>query len=87
MSAWNSSAPIGRIVMKFDIYVFFFLKSVEKIQEFLKCDKNNGDYTCRSIYIYDHISLYSSKNEKFFEKKVVKKIKIYILCSINVFKK
>ena len=30
-SAWNSSAPTGRIYVKFDTRVFFFLRTVEKI--------------------------------------------------------
>jgi len=37
----NNSAPSGRIIMKFNIYVFFE-KSVEKIQVSLKSDKSNG---------------------------------------------
>jgi len=30
-----------------------FRKYVEKIQGSLKSDKNNGNFTCRSMYIYD----------------------------------
>jgi len=40
-SAWNTSAPTGQILMKFEICVVF-RKSLEKIQVSLKSDKNNG---------------------------------------------
>ena len=43
-SAWNNSAPTGRILMKLDISASF-LTSVEKIQDLLKSDKNNGYFT------------------------------------------
>jgi hypothetical protein len=43
--------------MKFDIYI---KKSVEKIQVWLKSDKNNGYFTWRPTYIYDIISQNSS---------------------------
>jgi len=39
-SPWNNSALIGRIFMKFDIFVFF-RKYVEKVNVWLKSDKNN----------------------------------------------
>jgi hypothetical protein len=48
-SAWNNSAPTGRIFMKFDIWVF--RTSVEKIQVSLKSEKLNGCFTWRPIYI------------------------------------
>jgi hypothetical protein len=60
-SARNSSPLTGRIFMKFDIVrLFFFEKSVERIQNVLKSDKNNGSFTWRPRYIDDHISLSSS---------------------------
>jgi len=37
-----------------------FRKSVESLQDSLKCDKNNGHFTWRPIYIFDHTSLSSS---------------------------
>jgi hypothetical protein len=40
LSAWNNSAPTGRIFMIFDIRLFFE-ESVEKIQVSLKSDKLN----------------------------------------------
>ena len=47
-SAWNNSAPTGRIFMKFDISVFFE-KYVEKIPVSLNFDKNNGYFTRRPV--------------------------------------
>ena len=44
LSAWNNSAPTGRIFVKFDIRVFF-RKSIEKIQDSLKSDHNNRYFT------------------------------------------
>jgi hypothetical protein len=43
-SAWNNSAPTGRIFMKFDIRGFFE-NLFEIIQVSLKSDKNNGYFT------------------------------------------
>ena len=40
LSAWENSAPTGRIFLKLDIWVFL-KKAVEKIQVQLKSDKNN----------------------------------------------
>jgi hypothetical protein len=54
LSAWNSWASTGRIFMKFDIWVFLG-KSVEKIQVSLELDKNNGYFTWRPLYVFDHI--------------------------------
>jgi len=39
----------------------------------LKPDKNNGYYKWRPIYIFGHISLSSSRNEKMSQTKVVEK--------------
>jgi hypothetical protein len=48
------------------LYLSIFWKSVEKIQVSLKSVKNNRYFTCRPVYIYDHISLSSLYNEKCF---------------------
>jgi len=56
-SPWNSSAPTGRIFIKFDIWVFFE-KSV-KIRVSFKSDKKRY-FTWRPVYIYANISLNSS---------------------------
>ena len=68
-SAWNNSAPTGRIFMKFDIWLFFE-NSVGKVQVSINSDKNNRYLTWRPIYIFDHISLNSSWNEKRFTQKM-----------------
>jgi hypothetical protein len=47
-------------------YLSIFRKSVREVQASLKSDKNNGYFTRRPIYIYDHISLSSSCNWKSF---------------------
>ena len=41
-SAWNTSVPTGRIFIKFDIWLLFLKKIVEKIQVSLKSDRNKG---------------------------------------------
>jgi hypothetical protein len=56
LSAWNNSAPTGRIFMKFDT-LSIFRNSVEKIRVLLKLYKNTGYSTWRPLYIFDHISL------------------------------
>ena len=47
-------------------YLRIFRKSVQKIQVPLKSDKNNGYFTRRQKYIFDHISFNSSYNETCF---------------------
>jgi hypothetical protein len=57
--AWSKSAPTGRILMKFGIWVL--LENMPcKVQVPLKSDRNNGYFTRRSLYICDSISLNSS---------------------------
>jgi hypothetical protein len=58
LSAWNNSAPNGRILIKLNIWAFF-RKYVEKIQVSLKSDKNNGYFIWRRFDIFDDISLNS----------------------------
>ena len=53
LSAWNNSAPTGRILIKFYNWAFF-LKSVEIIQFFFKkSDKHNGHFTTARFHICD----------------------------------
>jgi hypothetical protein len=59
---------------------------VEKIQVWLKSDKNNGYFTGRPTYIYDNLSLNISKNTDFLDK-FVEKIKTHMLCSTVFFSK
>jgi len=47
-------------------YLNVLRKYVEKINVSLKSDKNNGYLTWRPVYIFEHISLSSSWNEKCF---------------------
>ena len=65
-------------------YLMVFLKSVEKTQVLLKSDKNNGHFTWRPIYIFDHISLSSSHKEKYFRQKLYRNSK-HIVCSTCFF--
>jgi hypothetical protein len=58
LSAWNNSAPTGRIFMKFDIWVYFENMSGE-LQASLKPYKNDRYFTWRSVCIFGHISLSS----------------------------
>ena len=44
-----------------EIYFNIFWKSVGKIQDSSTSDKNKGHFTWRPIYIFDHISLSSSR--------------------------
>jgi hypothetical protein len=41
-------------------YLSIFPSSVEKIQVLLKFDKNNGYFTWRPVYIFDHVLQNSS---------------------------
>ena len=63
--AWNNSAPTGRILMNFDIWIFF-RKFFEYFQVSLKYDKNCGYITWRPVCVYDKISLNPAWNEKCF---------------------
>ena len=45
LSAWNNSAPAGRIFIKIDIWTFFRKNPVEKIRVSLEPDTNNAYFT------------------------------------------
>jgi len=89
-SASNNSVPTGRIFMKFDIswnLIFAsFSKSVQKIQVPLKSVKNSGYFIWRPMFLFDHISLNSSQNEKCFRHNLYRKSK-NTLCQIILFTK
>ena len=51
-------------------HLSIFRKSVAKIQVLLISYKNNGYFTWRPKYIFDHISLKSSQNENCFRQKL-----------------
>jgi len=53
-------------VLGFDILIFFFSKFFNKIKFSLKSDKNNVYFTRGPTYIFEHIPLSSSENEKYF---------------------
>jgi hypothetical protein len=60
--ACNNSAHIGRVVVKFDIWVFSKIYLENSI--LFTSDKNNAYFTQVPIYIVVHTSLTSSWNEK-----------------------
>ena len=79
LSAQNNSAPTGRIIMKFDISIFFENMSIQfRLHSNLTCITSTLH---KNIYIFGHISLNFSKNEK----ALIYKIKMRILCSILFF--
>jgi hypothetical protein len=55
-SAFNNLIPTRRMFMKTDIWEFFE-KYFEKNQASLKSDKNKWNFTWRTIYIFNNISL------------------------------
>ena len=59
LAAWNNLAPTGRICIELHSCIFF-RKSVEEFQVPLKCDKNNGHFTWRPVYMFNDITLSSS---------------------------
>jgi hypothetical protein len=67
-----TNIPYWLLDLIFEIF-FFFRKSVEKIQLWLKYDKNIGYFTWRPMYICD-ISLNSSYNKKCFGQKFLSSI-------------
>ena len=67
------------------LYLCNFRKYVEKFQVSLNSAKNYLHFTWRPMYIFYHISLSTSYNDKYFRKKVVQKIRTDILCVIIFF--
>jgi len=81
--ACNNSAPSWRIFMKFDIWVFFFSKSVGKIQVSSKSNNNNGtlhEYRCTFRVISRWILL----RVKNIADKICREIQNDILCSMKL---
>jgi hypothetical protein len=62
-SAWNNSAPTGRILISELVSKF----CQKKIKLLLKSDKSNEHFILRRFDIYDNILLNSSYNEKCFK--------------------
>jgi hypothetical protein len=71
--------------MKFDICVFFEKKPIENMKISLKSNKNSGYFTWMPICIYDHVTLCSCYNKKFFGQYLHEQSK-YILYSIFFFR-
>jgi hypothetical protein len=67
-------------------YLSIFRKSVKKIQVSLKSHKNNGYFTWRPRYFFDHLTQFFSEWEM-FQTKIVEEVKTHILCSGTVFRK
>jgi hypothetical protein len=84
MSVCLSKCP-GATLLSMDrfslnsILKYFFWKSVQKIKVSLKLGKNNWQFTWRPVYIFYHISLSSSLNEKCFRQI------FFNLCSLTFF--
>ena len=54
----------------YEILYLRIFRYAEKIQVSLESDETNGYFIFRSMYIYYHISLISSQNEKCFRQKL-----------------
>ena len=78
----TTSVPTGRKFNK-RLYLGSFRKSVEKIEVWLKFDKNNEYFTWRPMYIYDNILLNFCGKDKCFKRKLYRKSR-HILCSKTV---
>ena len=85
LSAWNNSAPTGRIFMKFDIWVFS--ETLSRKTRFIKSSKNNVYCTRRPAHIYDHFSLSWSYNEKCFRQICRENKNTYFVCNKFLFRK
>jgi len=58
-----------------EIWSSIFRKSVEKIQVSIHLGKNNGYFTWQTMYLFNHLSLSSSYNEKSFRHELYRKSK------------
>jgi len=71
-SACLSVRPHGTVRLPLDgfswnfVLEYFFRRTVEKIEGALKCNNNNGYFISRPIYVFNHILLNSSWNDKCF---------------------
>ena len=64
---------------------FFFENLLRKLKDWLICDKNNGFFTWRPLYIYGQHLAEFFLEWKMFQTKVVEKITTHVLCSITCF--
>jgi hypothetical protein len=83
--ASNNLAPAGRILIEFNIWVFF-----EKLSRKFKFQSYRtritlGYFTWRQIYTFlSHLAQFFLEWER-FQTKVVEKVKTHILCSLTFF--
>jgi hypothetical protein len=76
LPARNNSTPSGRILMKFDIWVFF--ESGEKIQLWLKYNKNKGSFAWRETCVHLWYPAEVFSEWQMFQVKVVEKNAFYV---------
>ena len=67
------------------LYFSILRKSVQKFHISLTSNKTSGHLTLIPIYVFNNISLNSSKDREVFQTNVVEKITKHILCSIFFF--
>ena len=70
---WATRFPQDGLSWNFIFFLLLIGKSIFQIPVSLKSITNNGCFTSRPIYVFDNISLISSRNEKVSEKKVAEK--------------
>ena len=86
LSAWSNSAPTGRIVMKFYIWVLFSKKCREN-SSFIKIWQQQPVlYMKTNILFWSHLAQFFLEWEM-FQTKVVQKIKTHISCPVPFFGK
>ena len=86
LSAWNNSAPTGRIFMKFDTWVFFESRS-RKFKFHENQTRISGALHMKPyIHYWQYLAQFFVEWEM-FQTKAVDEIKTHILCSVTVFRK
>ena len=81
LSAWNTSAPIWRIFMKFN---YFFRKICQENSIFNKIGQENWFFTCIPLHIFNNISRNFYYNEKCCRQMLYRqsKLVLYSLASL-----
>jgi len=85
LSAWNNSAPIGQIFMKFDIRIFF--KNLSRKFKFHSIRTNVTGTLHEDQYAFLIICRSVLLRRKNYSDKVVEKIKTHISCSTTFLSK
>ena len=86
-SVWNSSAPTGRIFMKFHLRIS--RESVEKIQVSLKSNRSNVHFTWRlltTVCLWLYLAEICLEWE-IFQTPVAEKLKTHVLCPVTFSRK